>query len=177
MTKAKMLTFQFACVINFFYVSHIEGLCNSESLVNRIFEDSSWQGSKSAKQRLYVIGGESPNKKWMDKAIFLGCLPFTWANRTGWRCSCLIFYQLFPHYFCKKWIGATNENSDVDLREMESKTRYRKISLRNRVYHLHKFISFTDNYRENKTKQNNFFYNNWANPRALIGRELWSMRV
>ena len=138
-----------------FYVSHIEGLCNSESLVNRIFDDSSWQGSKSAKQRLYVIGGESPNKKWMHKAVFLGCLPFTWANRTGWRCSCLIFYQLFPHYFCKKWIGATNENSDVDLREMESKTRYRKISLRNRVYHLHKFISFTDNCRENKTK---FFF-------------------
>ena len=41
MTKAKMLTFQFACVINFFYVSHIEGLCNSESLVNRLSDDSS----------------------------------------------------------------------------------------------------------------------------------------
>ena len=22
-----------------------------------------------------------------------------------------------PHYFCKKWIGATNENSNVDLRD------------------------------------------------------------
>ena len=82
MTKAKMLTFQFACVINFFYVSHIEGLCNSESLVNRLSDDSSWRGSKSANQRLYMIGGESPNKKWRYKAVFLGCSTFTWANRS-----------------------------------------------------------------------------------------------
>ena len=82
MTKAKMLTFQFACVINFFYVSHIERLCNSESLVNRLSDDSSWRGSKSANQRLYMIGGESPNKKWRHKAVFLGCSTFTWANRS-----------------------------------------------------------------------------------------------
>ena len=25
----------------------------------------------------YVVGGESPNKKWRHKAAFSGCLPFT----------------------------------------------------------------------------------------------------
>ena len=64
------------------YVSHIEGLCNSESLVNRLSDDSYWRGSKSANQRLYMIGGESPNKKWRHKAVFLGCSTFTWANRS-----------------------------------------------------------------------------------------------
>ena len=47
------------------------------------------------------------------------------------------------------------ETGRLTVWQMESKTRYLKISLRNRVYHLHKFISFTDNCRENKTK---FFF-------------------
>ena len=40
--------------------------------------------------------------------------------------------------------------------QMESKTQYLKISLRNRVYHLHKLVSFTENCRKNekKNKQN-----------------------
>ena len=38
--------------------------------------------------------------------------------------------------------------------QMESKTESLKISLRNRVYHLHKLVSCTGNCRENETKQN-----------------------
>ena len=47
------------------------------------------------------------------------------------------------------------ETGRLTVWQMESKTRYLKILLRNRVYRLHKFISFTDNCRENKTK---FFF-------------------
>ena len=37
---------------------------------------------------------------------------------------------------------------------MESKTQFLKISLRNRVYHLHKLVLFNENCSENeKTKQ------------------------
>ena len=36
--------------------------------------------------------------------------------------------------------------------QMESKTQYLKISLRNRVYHLHKLVSCTENCGENETK-------------------------
>ena len=38
--------------------------------------------------------------------------------------------------------------------QMESKTQYLKISLRNRVYHLHKLVSFTENCRKNEKKTN-----------------------
>ena len=136
-----------------FYVSHIEGLCNSESLVNRLSDDSSWRGSKSASQRLYLIGGESPNKKWK-------------AQGRLFRMFAIYMLVFYSH----------EETGRLTVWQMESKTRYLKILLRNRVYRLHKFISFTDNCRENKTKLF-FFYNNWANPRALIGQERWSLGV
>ena len=112
-----------------FYVSHIEGLCNSESLVNRLSDDSSWRGSKSASQRLYVIGGESPNKKWKAQGRL---------------------FRMFAIYMLVSY--SHEETGRFTVWQMESKTRYLKILLRNRVYRLHKFISFTDNCRENKTK-------------------------
>ena len=117
-----------------FYVSHIEGLCDSESLVNRLSDDSSWRRSKSASQRLYVIGGESPNKKWKAQGRL---------------------FRMFAIYMLVSY--SHEETGRLTVWQMESKTRYLKISLRNRVYHLHKFISVTDNCRENKTKQNIFF--------------------
>ena len=129
-----------------FYVSHIEGLCNSESLVNRLSDDSSWRGSKSANQRLYMIGGESPNKKWMHKAVFLGCSTFTWANRS-------------VHGLANGKQNSVSENFIA-----ESRLSFAQIYII---------------YRQLPRKQNKvfFFYNNWANPRALIGQERWSLGV
>ena len=58
-------------------------------------------------------------------------------------------FTLFTIYMGKP-VGLVNGKQNAVL----------KISLPNRVYHLHKFISFTDNCRENKTKQNKVFFHN-----------------
>ena len=79
-----------------------------------------------------ILGVQSPKSD--QHQIFFLVISMLWKSEWSWelrawshKISLFDILSTSPHYFCRKWIGATNESSNFDLRPGLIEPPYNKV--------------------------------------------------